>query len=112
MSALVMLLLSLGGSLGAAFIKNPALQGVVATAVSAAGSLITNLLNKKPGESIALPTFILALQSAISILAQTGKITAEEAIELNKALTDMAAADNAAQLVIDPTLLAEPLPTL
>ena len=56
MSPLIMLLLSLGGSLGPMFIKNPQLQSVVATAVSAAGTLITNLLNKKPGQSIAMPT--------------------------------------------------------
>ena len=109
---LVTLLLSLGGSVGTAFVTNPNLKSIIGTAVTSTTQLLSTLLNRQAGQSVAAPTFAIAFQAAINILVAEGKLTADEATALTKTASDVLAADAKAQLVIDPSLLATPLPTL
>lgn len=108
---LINFLLTLGGSLGAAFIKSPQLQQVVSTGISSATQFVT-LLTNRTSASITPQLFLTAMQAAIGILLAEGKLTADEAGAISKALTDTLAADTAAQAVVDPTTLnpIQPLP--
>lgn len=111
-AAWVNLLLGIGASVGGAFVTNPALQGIIASGISAAQQLVSTLLNKPAGGNVALPVFLTALQATFGILEATNKISATEAAALKKAVADTLAADNAAQIAIDPSVLTPiaPLP--
>lgn len=108
---LINFILALGGSLGAAFIKSPQLQQVVATGINGATQLVTLLTNRN-GQDITPALFLTAMQAAIGILLAEGKLTKDEADAVSKALTDTLAADAAAQKVVDPSTLntIQPLP--
>ena len=109
--AIIALLLNLGGTLGASFIKSPQLQSTIATAITGAESLI-NILTNKGSASVAAPVFMTALEAAIGILQATGKLDAKTAQALNDAIKATLAADVAGQLAVDSTTLTDiaPLP--
>ena len=101
-AAIINLAIGLGGALGSSFVKNPALQNVIGTAVVGTQNFVTAITGKT---NVAAASFSAAFSTAIAILQTEGKITADEAAELNKAVAATFAADQAAQQVIDPTTL-------
>jgi hypothetical protein len=109
--AIIALLLNLGGTLGASFIKSPQLQATIAAALTGAESLITILTNKGSA-NVAAPVFMTALEAAIAILEATGKLDAKTATALNDAIKATLAADAAGQVLVDPDTLTPiaPLP--
>ena len=109
--AIIQLILTLGGTLGASFIKSPQLQSTITTALTGAESLITILTNKGSA-SVAAPVFMTALEAAIGILQATGKLDVKTAAALNDAIKATLAADAAGQLGVDPGTLTPiaPLP--
>ena len=101
---LIQLLLSIGGSLGESLVKNPQLQTVIGLAVNETQNLIS-ILTGNAGKNVAAPVFFSVLQAAFGVLQAEGKLTADEVSALNAAITATIQADQAAQQVVDPTVL-------
>lgn len=114
------LLISLGASLGDAFIKSTAIGNLVNIAATTTEGLITQIGAAKaasaaPGAgsaSLVVPIFVSVLQAAIAVALAENKLTAAEAKSLSDALTAMGQEDVIAQRIVDYTKIGPiaPLP--
>jgi hypothetical protein len=103
------LLLTIGGTLGESLVTNPQLQKDIAVAITAAQTLIATIRGKG---TVAAAVFVTVLQAAFGVLQNEGKLTADQASALQDAISKTLAADQQAQVLVDPSTLATPIQPL
>jgi len=111
-STFIEALISVGASLGSAFLTNPAIASLITLAATTTNSIITAVQaakNAAPTGSganpLVVPIFIAVLQAALAAAVAEGKISAADAATLNKAIAAVSTEDAIAKTIVDYTTI-------